>query len=517
MTNLSHVHPAERLVLLRQTLGLSQRELAKEFQVSPGAIALWETGTRAVPGPVLRLMDLYEKSLPAMGKKSSEAEVESLMKDFKSTLPLKCGGGTSEEAHVENNEEINAAFTQIKNGMNVFFEDSASYNSLSGQLKRLLIQRLLRSLKTSKGISIKIAQMASYLEMGLPNEVRYALGTLQARMQPTKANLIRDVIEAEYGRPLKEVFSVWKAEPIAVTSLGQVHYAKLADGQEVAVKVQHPEIQKILKKQFENMDLLKSLGAILGKNDQGIVAEIKRALLQECDYLQEARNQEKFRNILSENSGVIIPKVHRDLARPRVLVTEFVKGESFHNFAIRATQAQKNAAAEIMIEALTKAAFGYGLGQMDQHPGNFLFADGKVIFLDFGRAIDIPHDRMKVEAQFYLAMLNRDYEKGHQLAVQIFAKDPKSFDFDAFWDYFLKSQMHLLIDEPFKFTRAHVQSMTREGQAYAKKHQLKATKDAFWGFVFSASTWGLLADLEANVNLRRIALKILPMSKDLST
>jgi len=503
MTNSSHVHPAERLVLLRQTLGLSQRELAKEFQVTPGAIALWETGTRGVPGPVLKLIDLYEKSLPTVCKKTFESETDTLLKDFKSTLPIK------------SDAEVEEVFDQIKNSMSAYFEDSESFNSLSSQLKRILIHRLLKSLKTSKGISIKLAQMASYLEIGLPLEVRYALGTLQSRMQPSKPTAIRELIEEEYGCPLKEIFPVWKADPIAVTSLGQVHYAKLPDGQEVAVKVQHPEIQKILKKQFDNMDLLKSFGAFLGKNDHGIVAEIQRALMEECNYLQEAHNQERFRNIISEDSRIIIPKVHRSLVRPRVLVTEFVKGESFQNFAIRANQTQRNTAAEILIEALTKAVFGYGFGHMDLHAGNFMFADGKVIILDFGRVIETSSERMKVECQFYQALLDQDYDKGRTLALQIFAKDPKSFDFDAFWDFLINSHTHLLVDEPYKFTRNYVQSMTRAGRVYAKKNQLKTNKDAFWAFVFSVGTWGMLADLDASVNMRRIALRIVPLGKEL--
>ena len=497
------LHPAERLVQLRQILGLSQRELAKEFQVSAGAIAQWETGERAIPGPILRLVEIYEKAMPIGTNKPASKPAETLLKEFTAGLPLK------------DSEEVREILNQLQGGLSTYFEDASSLNALTSKLKSLLIQRLVKSLKTSKGVSVKIAQMASFLEMGLPVEVRGALGTLQSRMQPSKPNVIRDLIESEYGRPLKEIFPVWRSEPIAVTSIGQVHYAQLADGQEVAVKVQHPEIRKIFLKQFQSMDLLKFLGSILGKNDHSIVEEIQRALLQECDYQLEALNQEKFRNILSENPRVMVPYVHRELVRPRVLVTEFVKGECFQSFASRATQAQRNAAAETILESLSTAVFGYGLNYTDWQLSNFMFFEGKVVILDFGRVIDMPRDGLKLESQFYLTLLNRDYEKGRVLASGIFAKDPNSFNFNSFWDFLQKTSIHLMVDENVKFNRNYARSITHEAMNYSKKHELKMNKDAFWAFVFSAASWGVLAELDAVLNMRRVALKTISMGKNL--
>jgi len=489
------IHPAERLVLLREILGLSQREMAKEFQVSPGAIALWETGSRAIPGPVLKLIEVYEKSLPVTARNDSSLKVENLLAELREVLSTK------------NSAEVQEALELIKNGVDTFFDDSSAINNLSGRLKLILVQRLLKSLKNSKGLSTKIAQLASFMEMGISPEVRHALGTLQSRSLPSKFTEIQSLLEEEYGKPLKMIFSHFQEKPIAVTSLGQVHYAKLLDGQEVAVKVQHPQIHSILQKQFRNMELLKTLGSFLGKNDHGIIEELKRALFQECDYQQEARNQEKFRNIWSDDPRVVVPFVYRDLVRNRVMVTEFIRGESFHSFCIRASQSQRNQAAETLLDCLTKAAFGYCQTYTDQHPDNFLFLDGKIVILDFGRVIDYPVDRLKVECQFYLHMMNQEYEKCRALAGPLFAKDTDDFDFDAFWNFLQKSHQHLMTDEKFKFTRQYVKTISREGRVFSKKYQLKMTKEAFWAYVFGASSWGILADLNSDVNFRHIAMK----------
>lgn len=489
------VHPAVRLLQLREKLGFSQRELAKEFQVSSGAIASWEVGTRPIPGPVLKLIALYEDSLPPSEKKRTSKETEALLQEIRGTLKAAISDMDSKELDA------------LTGGMEEYLEDSLALNSLGGQIKRMLIQRLVSSLESRKGITVKIAQLASFLEIGLPLEVRQALGTLQSRSKPEKSKVIQKVIEEEYGKPLKEVFSYWRDEPLAVTSLGQVHYARLLNGDEVAVKVQHPAIRETLKKQFNKLEMMQSLAAFFGKEDTEIVPEIKRSLLQECDYVQEAANQEKFRNILSDFPNIIVPRVYRDLVRDRVLVTEFVKAETFQSFVARANQEQRNNAAESLLEALSTAAFGYCLNYSDMHPGNFMFVNDKVVILDFGRVIDYPRERMKVECQFYRAFLNRDIEKCRVMAPSLFAKEGAEFDFDAFWTFMLKAHTHILADGRFRFSRDYAKAISREGRVFSKKYQLQFSKDTFWAFVYSASTWAMLADFDSDVNIRRVAIK----------
>lgn len=58
----------ERLKQLREQMGLNIRELAEEFQVTSGAITKWETGANPIPGPVLKLIELYEHKVKAKKK-----------------------------------------------------------------------------------------------------------------------------------------------------------------------------------------------------------------------------------------------------------------------------------------------------------------------------------------------------------------------------------------------------------------------------------------------------------------
>lgn len=395
----------------------------------------------------------------------------------------------------------------MEKGFSSFVESESSVNSLSSRLKQILIERFIKSLNKSKGVSAKIAQLASFLEIGIPVEVRHALGALQSRAKPTDSKTVFKILKEQYDTNPKKLFPHWREEPLAVTSIGQVHYARLADGQEVAVKVQHPKISAVLDAQLRKAEFIQSIAVLLGKKETDVLPEIRRAPMQECDYRQEALNQNKFREILASQSRVIVPRVHNELVRERVLVSDYIRGRSFQNFVAVSNQQERNEATEIIFIALMTAAFGHCLTQSDWHPGNFLFVDGKVVLLDFGRIIDYPRERMKLEAHFYMNFLTGNDAQAQALARTIFAKDGDTFDFDEFWIFLKQNHMHLLVDKPFHFTRAYAKSLNNQGRAYSKKHQISMDKNSLWAMVFAMSSWGIFAELEAHINFRNIALK----------
>lgn len=485
------LHPAVRLKLLRENLQLSQRELAEEFNVTSGAIAHWEMGTNPIPGPVLKIIELFEDAL-SHGK--SDQTSLRIFQDIKKGL---ISQGLKDEQFKEVEESIFSYINEIN-----------SLNKFHAKIKFSFIQRLLKSLKNSKGLTIKFLQLLSYLELGLPIEVRMALGNLQGKLKPLSFKRIQEIIEKEYGRPLEDIFSEFEKSPIAVTSLAQVHYARLKDGAEVAVKVQSPDMKKILEEQFSRIEKIGKIASYLGKEPTGILDELRRAIYQECDYLIEARNQEKIRNILLNQPRTIVPKVYLDLSRPHVLVSEFVHGENFHSFAIRASQDSKNIVAETVLKTLSHLSFCHNLVHGDIHAENFLVKNDKVIFLDFGRIYNFPEARMRLEIQFYQAILFEKKEEAKKLCGQIgFAKDEEQFDFDEFWSFLLNSQAHILKDGKFKFTKEYVARLAREGRRFNSRHKLKLSPESFWAFTFSSGSWALFAELDAETNWRQIAIE----------
>ena len=148
-----------------------------------------------------------------------------------------------------------------------------------------------------KGALMKLGQMASYLDEGLPEPLRAALSQLQSNAPPMSAELAIQAIERELGAPISALFVEFDPEPIAAASIGQVHKAIIIDpatGLEraVAVKVQYPGVDTAIASDLRNTELL---GAILKQSFGGLdptemVAEIKERLSEELDYELEARN-----------------------------------------------------------------------------------------------------------------------------------------------------------------------------------------------------------------------------------
>lgn len=484
----SILHPSERLKLLRESLGLSQRELAKEFMVSSGAIASWELGSNPVPGPINRLIDLYEQS-----HVSSESDHNKMMKELKNLL----------ESLKIHDEQLNV----IQSNLNVYFKDLAYLNSLHAKSKYAIAKNLINFLSGSKGLTIKAAQLASYMEMGLPAEIRQALGNLQSNLKPMPKKSLELAIESSYNKKIGDVFLYFDYKPIAVTSLAQVHHAKLKSGEEVAVKVQTPDLKNILNKQLKRLNFLGKVGGLYDKDILILVEEIKRAILEECDYKKEILNQEKIGQILKDFPRVIVPKVYHNYCKDNIIVSEFIHGENFLNFSKRAGQASRNIVGEALIRSLSHLAFSHHVVLADIHAENFLVKNDKIVLLDFGRITNPNYERMKYETMFFRAFIMDQKELARGLAERAgYANDNSNFDFDEFWSFFKVSQIHLLKNDKYKFTRNHLAIISREGRRFAQKKMLKFSPEAFWGFAFSSGTWSLCADLEAECNWHQIGL-----------
>jgi predicted unusual protein kinase regulating ubiquinone biosynthesis (AarF/ABC1/UbiB family)/DNA-binding XRE family transcriptional regulator len=499
MTDSKYLHPSTRLILLRQNLGMTQRELAKEFGVSAGTIAHWETGTHKIPGPVIKLIDLYDRSLHSRSPSSSKEK------------PQKISGLKAyfqESGHEE-------ALRILEKGFSDYLDEQSSLDFLAGKVKQLLIQRLMKSLIKSRGVSAKVAQLVSFLELGLPHELRNALGTLQYLAKPMHPTIVRALLAEEYGPRWKKTFTHFRDEPLSVTSIGQVHYAQLADGQEVVLKIQHPDIREILTSQINKIEFLQSMSFFLGEPRESILTEVRRGLMQECDYRKEAEIQEKFRIALLHDERIIVPRIHHDLLRDRVLVSDYIKGRSFQTFAATALPQERAQALEALFEGIIINALVHCRNHTDLHPGNFLFTvENKVVLLDFGRVIQGCPRNINALCQLNLACFEEEnYEKARLLAEQAFAtgKDP-NFDFSEFWEMFRDTQPQMMIDDRFHITRSLAKKIGNRYKEYAKRHKAPVDAETFWGLVYSLSAYGLFSELDAKINYRRIALRVLKLA-----
>ena len=242
-----------------------------------------------------------------------------------------------------------------------------------------------------KGALMKLGQMASYVDEGLPGPMRATLAELQSNAPPMSADLAAGVIERELGAAPDRVFVEWDPQPIASASIGQVHRAVVVDpatGLEraVAVKVQYPGVGAAIEADLRNASLI---GTILkqgfgGLDPDDMVAEIRERLIDELDYSLEADNQRAFADFYHGHPYIRIPEVIASHSTARVLTSELVDGATWQEM-VQWPQEERDLAGECLFRFVFRSLYGMHRFNGDPHPGNYLFHEGgRITFLDFG-------------------------------------------------------------------------------------------------------------------------------------
>ncbi len=237
-----------------------------------------------------------------------------------------------------------------------------------------------------KGALMKLGQMVSYLDEGLPEHFRAALAQLQHDAPPMSAELAGSMIEQELHLPPETLFAEWDPVPIAAASIGQVHRAITHEGVAVAVKVQYPGIAEAIEADLGNVGLLfGGLGQVFPGLESGpLVAELRARLREELDYEREAHHQQRFADYYEGHPFIEVPAVLSRYSSRRVLTTELAEGVRFAE-AESWPQAERDLAAETIFRFVFGSLYRLRLFNGDPHPGNYLFRPGgRVTFLDFG-------------------------------------------------------------------------------------------------------------------------------------
>ncbi|MGA1723050.1 MAG: ABC1 kinase family protein [Ilumatobacteraceae bacterium] len=331
-------------------------------------------------------------------------------------------------------------------------------------------QQVADELGRMKGALMKLGQMASYLDEGLPEPLRLALAQLQSNAPPMSSNLVDSVITAELGAPPEQVFAEWDPEPIAAASIGQVHRAVIIDpdtGVEraVAVKVQYPGVDEAISADLRNADLL---GAILRQGFGGLdptemVNEIKERLSEELDYRREADNQRRFADFYRGHPRIHIPDVVDHLSTARVLTTDLVDG---HTWAELLTwdEREHDLAAETIFRFVFRSLYTMRAFNGDPHPGNYLFhGDGRVTFLDFGLVKEFSEAEMHTfETMVRLAAVEHDVPGFRAILEEAGMLLPDApVDTDEVGEYFSHFYEPVSADREMTWTPSYASSIVR--------------------------------------------------------
>ena len=247
-------------------------------------------------------------------------------------------------------------------------------------------EQVAEELGNLKGAMMKLGQMASYLDQGLPSPIRTALADLRQDAPPMSAELAAGVIEAELGRHPDELFAEWDPVPLASASIGQVHRAITHDDRAVAVKVQYPGVDEAILADLDNVDAVFGAMSYLfaGLDPDALVAELKERLVEELDYRLEAENQRLFVDYYADHPFIRIPPVVDELSTGRVLTSELSPGVRWEELTTW-SQEERDLAGEAIYRFVFRSLYRLHAFNGDPHPGNYLFEPGgRVTFLDFG-------------------------------------------------------------------------------------------------------------------------------------
>lgn len=267
---------------------------------------------------------------------------------------------------------------------------------------------------------VKIGQALSSRPDVLPPAFLDELEKLQDRIPafPNKAAFV--VIEEDLGRPVSKVFVRISPDPVAAASLGQVYRATLADGREVAVKVQRPGVVEMIAM---DVFILRYLAAALRRwfkfntDLPSLVDEWATSLFRELDYNREAANAARFKQLFARMPEVYVPEVYLPLTTTRVMTMEWVNGERLRTASSSGMQGGAGSGSpedlrlvEVGVRCSLEQMLEEGFYHADPHPGNLLkMADGRLAYLDFGMmgSIDLPVRQALVRATLHL--VNREY------------------------------------------------------------------------------------------------------------
>ncbi len=297
------------------------------------------------------------------------------------------------------------------------FRTPAAIDELTRKKHILNARRIHRTISSLQGLFIKVGQLISIMTNFLPEEFRAELEGLQDKVPPRPyADVERRLREEFDGKSPSELFAEFDKRPVASASIGQVHRARLSTGESVAVKVQYPDIEEIVR---IDLRALKRIFHVISwfipyKGLDGIYREIRSMILQELDFRAEADNVERVAACFTGRTDVAFPQVRRELSTSRILTTEWIEGVKVSDRArLAALGIDRGKLARKVVTAYCQQIFTDGLYHADPHPGNLLARRGEngevsVVFIDFGAVAEVSPRMRRGIADLIQATLTRD-------------------------------------------------------------------------------------------------------------
>jgi predicted unusual protein kinase regulating ubiquinone biosynthesis (AarF/ABC1/UbiB family) len=376
------------------------------------------------------------------------------------------------------------------------------------QSQQQLGEHLLNLMSDLKGGFMKIGQLIA-TSHEVPAELREPAKLLFNQAEPTNTVESRLLVEKELGGPISNFFSEWEDAPFAVGSVGQVFRARTIDGQEVAVKVQHPNILATLKSDCNKLKWTKPIlrHFLPNADHDGLINEVIDRVLGEADYRLEAANQIKVGEYFCNEAFVVIPKVYTELSTEKVLTTAFVRGRNFSEFLEQANSEERSHAASVILRTVCTSFFKHQMFNADPHPGNYLFLpEGKIAFIDFGCFKVFPSEIVRATYSAAKSAIQGDYDKNRQAWIDLgYVRNQETFDFQGMYQLFRTIYSAASVDRDVQFDHKMLAKISSAQLASPVGRQIDPPADTAMLLRFNWGLLSVLAYLEPELNFHRLA------------
>ena len=272
-------------------------------------------------------------------------------------------------------------------------------------------------------LMIKLGQFLSSRADLLPEQALAVLSSLQDEVPAEPFSHVVAVIEEELGKPLDQTFSYVESKATAAASLGQVHKAMLAStGEEVAVKIQRPNIDQLVRSDLSSLKfVIRIITRFVNTGNfidlKGVYREFERTVYEEIDFVSEAANCKRFKEMFKDDVTIYIPEVYEEFSTRRLLVLEWIDGIKINDYtALESAGIDRLEVANRTVQAYFHQFFDEGFFHADPHPGNIFVKPGSpgngpiIEFVDFGMVGSITSSMKKSMRALFLAFLTRDSE-----------------------------------------------------------------------------------------------------------
>ncbi|MDB0580138.1 ABC1 kinase family protein [Salinicoccus roseus] len=391
--------------------------------------------------------------------------------------------------HIKRYREIALAFS--KSGFGYIVEELGLDEVLSLP-KRLLLKQDPEHVEKTRGERIrlfleemgptfvKIGQVASTRPDLVPEDIITELSKLQSHVPPFPYEKVEEIIEESLGAQVDDIFETLDHDTIGSASIGQVHKGVLVTGEAVAVKVQRPNIEKIVRNDLEilhNLAMMSESRMEWARQYQlvDMIEEFTNAIIDEMDYTIEARNTEKIGRQFTDDETVHIPEIFWEATTKDVLVMEYIEGIEISDFeAIDELGYSRERLAERVTHAIFHQILIEGFFHGDPHPGNITIMEDEVIgFMDFGMVGKMTKEMKANFGSLLIAMMRKDAD-GVVRAITHMGVVPDGVDMRA-----LKKDAELLRDKYYDIplSRMNLGEAVEDIFEIANTHRIKLPTD----------------------------------------